>query len=93
MQGHDDAYSGQRLDDSILVRLDRERLGPLKLRDDSSGSGDDISQARNDNLDILMSLEPCKSETDSGPTGMGPKPETARAILTILIWLAGPWQV
>ena len=28
----------------------------------------------------------------SDHTGMGPKPETARAILTMLIWLAGPWQ-
>lgn len=25
-------------------------------------------------------------------TGRGPKPETARAILTMLIWLAGPWH-
>ncbi len=25
-------------------------------------------------------------------TGMDPKPETASATLTMVIWLAGPWQ-
>ena len=43
-----------------------------------------------DRVDESMLTRQGENESRSWRTGMGPRPETARAMLIMLIWLAGP---
>lgn len=86
------AYLCKGLNNSVFIRLDGEWFCTTQRGDRASRSRDYVSQADNDNLNMLLISPVCNCKGRLY-TGMCPKPETARATLTMLIWLAGPWQL